>query len=160
MPMRATGRESQEAEVLTLRTADAGDMELLFALLRDALGPYVEQTYGTWNEEEQRASFFARTDPATHRIVELQGRPIGCLALRRGPEELRILRVFLFPSFQNQGFGGELVRAVLVEAEAAALPVRLRVFRVNPARRFYERIGFRAVGETDTHTLMEWTSGG
>jgi len=133
-------------------------MELLFALLRDALGPYVEQTYGEWNEEEQRANFFERTDAATHQIVELRGSPIGCLAVRRGPEEIRILRVFLFPQFQNRGFGGQLVRAVLSGAEAAGLPVRLRVFEVNPARRFYERLGFRVVGETDTHTLMEWTA--
>jgi len=141
---------------LQLRTATQGDMELLFALLRDALGPYVEQTFGAWNEEEERERFFAKTDPATHQVVEFDGRPIGCLWIQRSDEEIRVVRIFLFPSSQNRGFGARLVREILSEATAANLPVRLRVFKVNPARHFYERLGFRVAGETEHHILMEW----
>ena len=159
MPIRAARPGIPQADALELRTAAAGDMELLFGLLRAALGPWVERTYGAWNEEEQREIFFARTDPATHQVVELRGRPIGCLAVRRSPEEIRLLRVFLFPDLQNRGFGSQLVRSVLAEGEAARLPVRLRVFTVNPARHLYERLGFHVVGETETHTLMEWKPG-
>jgi len=103
---------------IILRVAAKADLEFLFSLLRASLGPYVEQTYGPWRDDEQRARFFASTDPATHQMIELDGRPVGCLALRW-------------------------------------LPVRLRVFRVNPARRFYERLGFVTTGETETHVLME-----
>ncbi len=43
------------------------------------------------------------------------------------------------------------------EARGLGRPVRLRVLKVNPrARAFYERLGFRRTGETDTHDLMEW----
>lgn len=141
---------------LQLRTATQGDMELLFALLREALGPYVVQTFGAWNDEAERERFFAKTDPATHQIVELEGQAIGCLCVRRSDEEIRVQRVFLFPRFQNQGFGAQLVREILSEAGAVDLPVRLRVFKVNPARRFYERLGFDVVGELENHILMEW----
>ena len=75
--------------------------------------------------------------------------------MRRLPDEVRLDRVFLLPECQNRGIGTRLVRDVLAEARAAGLPVRLRVFRVNPARRLYERLGFVATGETDTHALME-----
>ena len=76
---------------LQLRTATQGDMELLFALLRDALGPYVAQTFGAWNDEEERARFFLKTDPATHQVVEAatdtdhdagETRPAGTIDLR------------------------------------------------------------------------------
>jgi GNAT superfamily N-acetyltransferase len=152
----------QAPEVLariTLRLATAGDLEFLFSLLRASLGPYVVQTFGPWDDAEQRARFLAATDPATHRVVELDGRPVGCLAVRRLPDEVRLNRVLLLPEFQNRGIGTRLVREVLDEARAAGLPVRLRVFRVNPASRLYERLGFVATGETDTHVLMEHTAG-
>ncbi len=140
---------------IILRVAANEDLEFLFSLLRASLGPYVEQTYGPWKDEEQRTRFFASTDPATHRIVELDGRPVGCLAVRWLPDEVRLDRIFLLPAHQNRGIGTHLVREVVAKARAAGLPVRLRVFRVNPARRLYERLGFAATGETETHVLME-----
>ena len=143
---------------VTLRDATAEDLEFLFSLLRVALGPYVVQTFGSWDDAEQRARFFAATDPTTHR-VEQGGRPVGCLAVRRLPDEVRLNRVLLLPEWQNRGIGTQLVREVVAQARAAGLPVRLRVFRVNPARRLYERLGFVATGETDTHVLMEHTAG-
>jgi GNAT superfamily N-acetyltransferase len=144
---------------ITLRDATADDLEFLFSLLRAALGPYVVQTFGPWDDAEQRSRFLASTDPATHRIVELRGRPVGCLALRRLPDEVRLNRVLLLPGFQNRGIGTRLVRDVVGEARAAGLPVRLRVLRVNPARRLYERLGFAVTGETETHFLMERAAG-
>ncbi|MCI0636496.1 MAG: GNAT family N-acetyltransferase [Actinobacteria bacterium] len=140
---------------IALRVAANEDLEFLFALLRASLGPYVEQTFGPWDDEDQRARFFASTDPATHRVIELDGRPVGCLAVRWLADEVRLDRIFLLPAHQSRGIGTHLVREVVAQACAAGLPVRLRVFRVNPARRLYERLGFATTGETETHVLME-----
>jgi len=140
---------------ITLRVAAKEDLEFLFSLLRASLGPYVEQTYGPWKDEEQRTRFFASTDPATHRIIELDGRPVGCLAVRWLPDQVKLDRILLLPAHQNRGIGTHLVREVVAKAGVAGLPVRLRVFRVNPARRLFECLGFVATGETETHVLME-----
>ncbi len=141
---------------LRLRTARADDLEFLFELLKRALGAYVEATFGAWKEEEQRERFFATTDPETHQVVELAGRPIGCLKVTRKVEEIRLQRVFLLPEFQGRGIGTHLVEALLAEAREAGLPLRLRVFRVNPAQELYRRLGFEVVGETETHILMAY----
>ena len=85
----------------------------------------------------------------------LHGRPIGALDLRRLPGELRLNRILLLPEHQGAGLGSELMRRILAEADAGGLPVRLQVLKVNPAQRLYERLGFRAVGETHTHVRME-----
>jgi ribosomal protein S18 acetylase RimI-like enzyme len=141
---------------ITLRRATADDLEFLFTLLEAALGPYVEQTYGPWQEDDQRRRFFATTRPETHEVVELGGRPIGCLKVERQAEQIRLQRVFLLPEHQSRGIGERLVRDLLDDARSAGLPVRLRVFKVNhPAQRFYRRLGFAVTGETDTHVLMQ-----
>jgi hypothetical protein len=47
----------------------------------------------------------------------------------------------------------------LHESDQTQLPVKLRVLKVNPARRLYERLGFIHKGETPTHYLMERAAG-
>lgn len=42
----------------------------------------------------------------------------------------------------------------MVIREAGARPVWLQVLKVNPARALYERLGFRVVGQSDTHWHM------
>lgn len=42
------------------------------------------------------------------------------------------------------------------EAAATQRPLGLQVMKGNPARRLYERLGFRQAGESDTHYAMEW----
>jgi GNAT superfamily N-acetyltransferase len=144
------------SEAITFRTARDEDLEFLFELLKASLGPYVEQTFGPWQDDEQRARFLATTKPQTHEIVELDGRRIGCLKVERRPEEITLQRIFLLPELQSRGIGARLVRGLLDEARSAGLPLRLRVFTVNrPAQRFYQRLGFTVTGETDTHVLME-----
>lgn len=44
-----------------------------------------------------------------------------------------------------------VVRYVIDRANQAQVPVRLQVLKANPARRFYERLGFKHCGETDSH---------
>jgi GNAT superfamily N-acetyltransferase len=142
-------------DAVTLRVAEPSDMEFLFSLLEVALGPYVERTYGRWDRAEQHARFVAGTRPETHQVVELAGRPIGCLAVAWLPDLVKLHRVFLLPAFQGRGIGSHLVSQVLARARAANLPVRLRVLKVNPAQRLWGRLGFTVVGETETHWLME-----
>ncbi len=138
-----------------LRPAAGDDMEFLFHLLAVALGPHVERAFGRWDEDEQRTRFFATTDPATHEIVLVDDAPVGCLKVALRHDEIALHRVFVLPSHQGRGLGTELVRGVLAEGRRRGLPVRLRVFHVNPARRLYARLGFVVTGETDTHVHME-----
>jgi GNAT superfamily N-acetyltransferase len=145
------------AAPLALRRAGPSDRELLFALMKSALGPHVVQTFGPWDEAAQRESFFARLEHTLgeHEVVELEGEAIGCLHVVRSREGFRLNRIFLLPSCQNAGLGTLLLRSLLCEADAARVPIRLRVLRVNPARRLYERLGFVTKEETETHFVME-----
>jgi ribosomal protein S18 acetylase RimI-like enzyme len=55
---------------------------------------------------------------------------------------------------RGRGLGGAIVRSIVEDATRRRSPVRLQVLRPNPARRLYERLGFRVVGETVTHVEM------
>jgi predicted GNAT family acetyltransferase len=48
-----------------------------------------------------------------------------------------------------------VIQDVLAEGERLGLPVTLQVFRNNPARQLYERLGFTAVGRDDIRLFMQ-----
>ena len=139
----------------TLRPARDYDLEFIYQVLRLALGPYIEQTWGEWDEPEQRRRFEQVTRVEDHQIIELAGEAIGCLCALNRPDELRLVRLFLLPGSQRRGIGTNIITTLLNSAKQRGVPVRLRVLKVNPARRLYERLGFVVSGESETHFMME-----
>ena len=141
---------------VTLRPATRDDVEFLFAALRAALRSYVEQTWGSWDDAEQRALFVDTIDLATHQVIEVDGRAVGCLSVEEHVDRIVLHRIFLLPEAQRHGVGSALVRSLLAHAHAQRRPVVLTVQRVNrDARALYERLGFAVVTETSTHYGME-----
>ncbi len=47
---------------------------------------------------------------------------------------------------------------VLAEAARASKPVRIHVEKLNPALRFYERLGFTRIADKGVYWFLEWTS--
>ena len=140
---------------MTLRPATRDDVEFLFAALRASLRRYVEQTLGSWDDTHQRELFVATIDLATHQVIEVDGRAVGCLSVEEYIDRVALNRIFLLPEAQRRGVGTELICAVRDRAHARGLPLVLSVQRVNPARALYERLGFAVVSETSTHFGME-----
>jgi len=136
-----------------LRSATAADEEILYEIHRGAMRAHVEPVWG-WDEADQRARFHAAFDPAHLAVITVDGRSLGLLRVEDRPDEVVLAIIELAPEVQGHGLGGEIVRHVVDQAAARGVGVRLQVLRNNPARRLYERQGFRAVGETDTHVEM------
>ena len=142
----------------TLRQAGAGDCEWMWATKTRCLRAYIEETYGAWDEDTQRARFDATYLPEEIQIVSVAGRDAGFIAVRRDRDVIQLFNLMVAPEFQNRGLGGALLRQLLREAQARRLPVRLQVMKVNPARHLYERMGFTVIPaeEIPTHFRMIW----
>ena len=140
---------------IRLRPATHADLEFIFRLQYEAMHPHIVRVYGAWDEEAAKAKFHAKTNPATHDIIELDGEPIGCRWLRPQPGALELVRLYILPEYQGRGIGTHVLSLLLLEAKEAGLPVALRVLKGNPARRLYERHGFRVTREIETHHYME-----
>ncbi len=62
----------------------------------------------------------------------------------------KLHKLYVLPSFQGSGIGKKLLSRVIQEGRAAGAPfLDLNVNRFNPARKFYERLGFRILQEVD-----------
>ena len=141
------------APAYTLRPATVGDRDVLYDLHAACLKKYVAATWG-WDDATQRAMFEANFAPERSRIVMVDDRIVGIIAVERRAADWFIGNIAIDPVMQGQGLGSALLCAILAGAAREAIPVRLQVLRVNPARHLYERLGFVVEGETPTHFQM------
>ncbi|WP_165979578.1 GNAT family N-acetyltransferase [Paraburkholderia guartelaensis] len=110
---------------------------------------YVEQTWGAW-----RADNPDHFDAQIHQIVQYGRDDIGCVALVDEPGALVLKTLYILPSYQRRGIGAVLMQQIIELAAARRAPIQLRVLRVNPARRFYERYGFVITHSTKERHFM------
>jgi ribosomal protein S18 acetylase RimI-like enzyme len=140
---------------LAFRPATPDDFEYLYRLNEATMRTYAEQTYGPWDETLVRRLFAERFRPASTRIVLIDGQDAGMLELLPIENGVQLANIRVAPEYQGRGIGTRLISDILHDAHARGLSVKLRVLKVNPARRLYERLGFVVVGETEPHFLME-----
>jgi GNAT superfamily N-acetyltransferase len=136
---------------LILRDATPDDddfMRRLYASTREAELSQLDWDAATRHaflqmQFDARQRHFDQHFPTAHRqIIEVKGHPVGRLEVLRGAKAWRILDIALMTAFQGQGLGTRCLQAVLAEADALGLPLELHVDARNPARAWYERMGF------------------
>ncbi|RMG86775.1 MAG: N-acetyltransferase [Chloroflexi bacterium] len=107
--------------------------------------------------EAQHKHYMSHWPDADYLIIEQDEQAIGRYYLHRRPDEFRLIDIALMPTHRNQGLGGAIMCQLLQEAQQAQLPVRLHVEYMNPARRFYARLGFYLVEDKGIYHFMEWS---
>jgi GNAT superfamily N-acetyltransferase len=141
---------------LTLRRANAEDAEFAFRVLKETMRDYAVATWGTWWEEESRRETAEQVSSGGTEILEHHRVPIGVQRVERSESHIQLEQLYILEEFQRRGFGTALLKRLFVEARASNLPIRLRVLAVNPARRLYERLGFKVVESTPERHFLEW----
>jgi ribosomal protein S18 acetylase RimI-like enzyme len=147
-----------------LRPVADGDRTFLVELYASVREP--ELAHVPWNDAVQRAFVehqFSAQDAhyrqhyrgATLDVIEVDGQQAGRLYVHRAPRDIRIMDIALAPAFRGRGIGSGLLRRLISEAEASGRTLSIHVEGNNPARRLYERLGFRPVGEHGVYLLLE-----
>jgi ribosomal protein S18 acetylase RimI-like enzyme len=132
----------------TLRKSNEDDFEFVFDLNKANMRKYVEALRG-WDDEAEREDMRRHFRPGSDRIIALDGKDIGRLAVDCYADRIDLRHIEILPECQGQGIGTAIIRDILGEARQAKLPVTLIVLDMNPAKRLYERLGFRTVEEID-----------
>jgi DNA-binding MarR family transcriptional regulator/GNAT superfamily N-acetyltransferase len=104
------------------------------------------------------ADYAARADPAREAawIAELDGTPAGCVFCMRKTDTTAQLRLLLVePRARGMGLGGRLVAECVAFARRAGYAeiVLWTNDVLDPARRIYQRAGFRLTGSQEHHSF-------
>jgi ribosomal protein S18 acetylase RimI-like enzyme len=102
----------------------------------------------------QRQQYQAGYPEGEHEVILWNDELIGRMFIDEGDRELALVDISLLPAYRNSGIGTYLLGRLLNRATGAGKPVRLHVYKSNPARVLYERLGFSKVGEEGLYIEM------
>lgn len=138
--------------MLTLRPAQAQDFDYCAALYFAGMDETIRNL--DLDRDVQAASFRKQWEPAQVRMIVRDGSDIGWLQSRVEGDTLFLAQLFVAAPFQRQGNGTEMIGRLIEEAGYMRRAVTLGVVKTNPARRLYQRLGFRVTHEDDRKFYM------
>lgn len=144
-----------------LRPAVEADRESVTRLVWCA---FYERACETWGppsaslEAEQRAAWSPQEPGAAWEVVEQAGELVAALKTRQAPGHDYLGTLAVGPAWQNRGIGGHLVRSLIGRAQDRGVPLWLSVYRHNPARHMYVRLGFGWEERDALRLHMAWPS--
>jgi len=152
-------------EPLELRPVTGADAEFLFQVYASTRAEELARV--NWDAAQRehflRGQFAAQSQHYTtqypgaeFQVILAEGQTAGRLYVHRRTEEIRVMDIALLPTFRQRGLGTALLKELLAEGARTNRPVTIHVEIFNPARHWYERLGFQPVAENGVYLLMEW----
>ena len=134
------------------RLAEVGDIDFARQLTCRNMLPYYLRHDLLWQDEAFDLASVIRQNWIIHR----DDQALGFVSLSRDARALYIRELQIDQAFRRQGAGtwaiGQVWRMVALEHRPA---LRLTVFKDNPARALYERMGLQVVGEDECFLRMQ-----
>lgn len=124
----------------SFRASVPADAQWMAELRAVVMRPDLERL-GRYDEERVRERFLNAFVPAHTRVISVDARDVGLVAIRPEPDAVWIEHFYLEPEFQGLGIGREVLTRVMAEGDGSR-PFALNVLQGSPARRLYERHGF------------------
>lgn len=134
---------------IALRSSRFGDAEWIAELRAVVLRDDLERL-GRFDRVRVRERFRTAFDPTLTRVIVVEGKDAGSIALRRAADDTWIEHFYLDAALQGRGIGSGVLRSVLDEPGV----FRLNVLQGSPARRLYERHGFELESEDEVDVFM------
>jgi ribosomal protein S18 acetylase RimI-like enzyme len=143
---------------MNVQTRAATDRDFVFArrVHHAAYRDVVERQFGPWDEAEQDTFFEHDWMLQATEMILADGSACGYWMVEDREADIHIRELVIHPRCQSQGIGRYLLESMQRRAQGRRVPVRLGTYLENRAVVLYERVGFREIGRTDTHILMEW----
>jgi ribosomal protein S18 acetylase RimI-like enzyme len=102
----------------------------------------------------QIASFRRQWSASETRIITLDGADIGWLQSATREGTFFLAQLFVDAAHQGRGLGTAVMHQLIGEATARNQAMTLGVVKINPAKRLYDRLGFRVTREDDRKFYM------
>ena len=108
--------------VYSLRPATDEDSHVLFRLHRAALGPYLEEIYGPWDNEVQQRFQDRWLATAHPEVIETSDGVVGVVDFAMTGDHAELSRISIHPDHHNLGLGTAVLTALLKRADEQDLP--------------------------------------
>lgn len=133
-----------------LRAATEEDLPFARTLTREAMSRYYRQYDLLWSGDGFDTAWAGRENW----LICQDEAVLGFVSLSRDSRALYIRELHMLEAYRRLGAGSWVLQQMALKAQSLGL-LRLTVFKTNPARRLYQRMGLIIVGEEDCFWRME-----
>ena len=118
--------------------------EIRVAAMRESL-----EAVGRFDAQRARARFLDAFEPTLTRDIAVEGKRIGFVVVKPKADHLYLDHLYISPQAQGKGYGTQVLRHILQEADHLNLPVRVGALRGSRSNDFYKANGFGWVESTE-----------
>lgn len=140
-------------EEIELRPACNEDVPFLWKLRNCTVREHLENAGVVFKNDEQLEKVLYRLDCA--QIITVDGADAGLFKCSKDSDPWKVIQIQVAPEHQGKGLGAKLLGDMLEEAWINQVSVELHVPTYSPARRLYEKLGFRVTSPDDTGFTMQ-----
>ncbi|KTC39215.1 MAG: GNAT family N-acetyltransferase [Pseudomonas sp.] len=133
---------------IALLATTTHDLETLVQMRIAAMRESLERI-GRFDPQRARERFVASFAAERCYFILSDGQPAGFIQSESHGDHLRLQHLYVMPSFQGRGIGAKALEQLLERSANEQLPIHLDALRGSDSNRFYRRLGFVQVGESE-----------
>lgn len=140
---------------MEFRKCKYSDADYILKLKELCIKWYIEIIYG-WNTEVQREKTIHELQKHKDdmRILIKDGKDIGVTTFYEENNQYVVGLVMIHPEYKGEGLGSKIIKEYIDLAKKSNKKIKIKVYKENPAKRLYERLGFKIYNEDDTHLYL------
>lgn len=140
---------------IKFRKCNYNDVDFILELKELCFKWYIEIIYG-WDINIQKEKTIQELDEHIDdmRIVTLDNKDIGITTFYEEDGIYVVGMIMIHPNYQNRGIATNIINEYINAAKQDQKKIEIKTYKNNPAKRLYERLGFKLDNEDETHVYM------
>lgn len=114
----------------------------------EGMRPYCEPLWG-WDENFQHERYRRLWMPNRIKLLVLDDSRIGYIETEANDNVIKLVNIFVNPILRKQGIGSKVINHLIDESRGKFSRITLNVLHNNPAKKLYEKLGFKFVIQKD-----------
>jgi GNAT superfamily N-acetyltransferase len=144
---------------IALRTACNEDFVFARNVYFETKRGMIERVFG-WDQTREERNFAGFFNVEEVRIIIADGQDVGWIQEQVEDRTINLGSFYVIPAMQGRGIGTKVLDMLLTHAADQSKAMTLAVVKINPARYFYEKRGFRITHEDQHKFYMRSHPGG
>lgn len=125
-----------------MRSCRATDYQFVADLSRQNMEEYTKEYWGNWDSKKFKTNL--KKENIT--IISYGNKKVGFFDITRDKDAAYLHNLQVINNFQGQGIGASIMTNIeIAEKEAGISKITAQVFKNNPARFFYRKLGYKVI---------------
>lgn len=140
---------------IEFRKCKQNDISFILELKELGMKWYIEKIYG-WNIEIQKEKTKREIEKFkdTMKIIVVDNQDIGVTNFFEDEGKYHVGLIIVHPDYQGKGIATKIIKDYIYITREEKKEILIKTYKYNPAKKLYEKLGFKQYDEDDTHAYL------